>query len=99
MDITLIGIIREEVKVNKITILDLLFKNVEKKRIEYSDEDIAILKNIEETIKEMEVARALFNSVSDPKLVELAIHEEDVARTRYDYLISMAKSRNLRRIE
>jgi len=47
----------------------------------------------------MEVARALFNSVSDPKLIELAIHEEDVARTRYDYLINMAKKRCLKRIE
>lgn len=84
---------------NKIAILDLLFKNVDQKKIEYSDEDIAILNDIEETIKEMEVARALFNSVSDPKLIELAIHEEDVARTRYDYLISMAKSRDLRKIE
>lgn len=84
---------------NKITILDWLFKNVKKNKREYSDEDRAILKDIEETIKEMEVARALFNSVSDHKLIELAIHEEDVARTRYDYLISMAKSRDLRRIE
>lgn len=84
---------------NKIAILDLLFKNVEKKKIEYSDEDIAILNDIEETIKEMEVARALFNSVSDSKLIELAIHEEDAARTRYDYLISIAKSRDLRKIE
>ncbi|MBE6053121.1 MAG: DUF2508 family protein [Clostridium sartagoforme] len=84
---------------NKFAILDLLFKNEEKKRIEYSEEDIAILKDIEETIKEMEVARALFNSVSDPKLIELAIHEEDVARTRYDYLINMAKKRCLKRIE
>ena len=84
---------------NKFAILDLLFKNEEKKSIEYSEEDIAILKDIEETIKEMEVARALFNSVSDPKLIELAIHEEDVARTRYDYLINMAKKRHLKRIE
>ena len=84
---------------NRITILDLLFKNIEKNNNEYSDEDIAILKNIQESIKEMEVARALFNSVSDPKLIELAIHEEDVARTRFDYLISIAKSKGLRRIE
>ena len=47
----------------------------------------------------MEVARVLFNSVSDPKLIEVAIHEEDVARTRFDYLICMAKRRGLRRIE
>ena len=84
---------------NKNTILDLLFKNVERNNNEYSDEDIAILKDVKESIKEMEVARALFNSVSDPKLIELAIHEEDVARARFDYLISIAKSKGLRRIE
>ncbi len=84
---------------NKNTILDLLFKNIEKNNNEYSDEDIAILKDVQESIKEMEVARALFNSVSDPKLIELAIHEEDAARARFDYLISIAKSKGLRRIE
>ena len=99
MDITLIVIIWEEFKMNKSAILEFLFKSEEKKKREYSKEDIAILKDIQETIKEMEVARVLFNSVSDPKLIELAIHEEDVARTRFDYLICMAKRRGLRRIE
>ena len=84
---------------NKILILDLLFKNLNKKNIGYSEEDIAILKDIKESIKEMEVARSLFNSVSDPKLIELAIHEEDVAKTRFDYLLSIAKNRGLKRIE
>lgn len=81
------------------TILDFLMKSMDKDKNEYSEEDIVLLTNIEETIKEMEVARALFNSVSDPKLIELAIHAEDAAKTRYDYLISMAKSRDLRRID
>ena len=84
---------------NKIVILELLFKNLNNKNTGYSEEDIAILKDIEESIKEMEVARSLFNSVSDPKLIELAIHEEDVARTRFDYLLSIAKNRGLKRIE
>ena len=84
---------------NKILILDLLFKNLNKKNIGYSEEDIAILKDIKESIKEMEVARSLFNSVSDPKLIELAIHEEDVAKTRFDYLLSIARNRGLKRIE
>ena len=84
---------------NKILILDLLFKNLNKKNIGYSEEDIAILKDIKESIKEMEVARSLFNSVSDPKLIELAIHEEDAAKTRFDYLLSIARNRGLKRIE
>ena len=84
---------------NKNVILDLLLRNTEKSKKEYSEEDLALLNNIKETISEMEVARALFDYVSDPKLVELAIYAEDTARTRYDYLLSVAKSRDLRMIE
>ena len=84
---------------NKNIILDLLFKDMDKNKREYSDEDITLLNNIQDTVKEMEVARALFNAVSDPKLIELAIHAEDAARTRYDYLISIAKSKDLRKID
>lgn len=79
-------------------ILDLLFKDTDKGKREYSEDDITLLNNIKDTVKEMEVARALFNAVSDPKLIELAIHAEDAAKTRYDYLISIAKSRDLRKI-
>ena len=99
MDITLIVIIWEEFKMNKSAILEFLFKSEDKRKVEYTEEDKAILKDIEETIKEMEVARILFNSVSDPKLIELAIHEEDVARTRFDYLLGLARSRGLKKIE
>lgn len=84
---------------NKNIILDLILRNTEKSKKEYSEEDIDLLNNIKETILEMEVARALFDYVSDPKLVELAIYAEDTARTRYDYLISVAKRRELRMIE
>lgn len=84
---------------NKSAILEFLFKSEDKRKVEYTEEDKAILKDIEETIKEMEVARILFNSVSDPKLIELAIHEEDVARTRFDYLLGLARSRGLKKIE
>ncbi|VYU63767.1 DUF2508 family protein [Clostridium tertium] len=84
---------------NKNIILELLIKSTDKNKKEYSEEDIALLNNIKETISEMEVARALFDSVSDPKLVELAIYTEDAAKTRYDYLISVAKRRELRKIE
>lgn len=84
---------------NKNIILDLILRNTEKSKKEYSEEDIDLLNNIKETILEMEVARALFDYVSDPKLVELAIYAEDTARTRYDYLIRVAKIRELRMIE
>ncbi|MCF0147785.1 MAG: DUF2508 family protein [Clostridium sp.] len=84
---------------NKNVILEFLFKSEDKKKREYTEEEIAIFRDIEEAIEEMEVARVLFNSVSDPKLIELAIHEEDVARARFDYLIGIAKKQGFRRIE
>ncbi|MCR1951999.1 MULTISPECIES: DUF2508 family protein [unclassified Clostridium] len=83
---------------DKKTILDLLMQNAEKNKIQYSEDDLELLSAIKDAITEMEVARSLFNSVSDPQLIELAIHAEDVAKTRYDYLISMAKRRELRKI-
>lgn len=84
---------------SKSIILDVIFKNIKKKENEYSDEDRAILNDITQAVREMEEARSLFNSVCDPKLIELAIHEEDIARIRYDYLLGMAKKRDLRRIK
>lgn len=83
---------------DKKAILDLLMQNAEKNKMKHSEDDLELLSAIKETITEMEVARSLFNSVSDPQLIELAIHAEDVAKTRYDYLITMAKRRDLRKI-
>ncbi|WP_291651532.1 DUF2508 family protein [Clostridium sp.] len=83
---------------DKRTILDLLMQNIEGNRIDYSEDDLDLLSAIKDAVTEMEVARSLFNSVSDPQLIELAIHAEDVAKTRYDYLITMAKRRELRKI-
>lgn len=83
---------------DKRAILDLLMQNIERNKVQYSQEDIELLDAIRETVMEMEVARSMFNSVSDPQLVDLAIHAEDLARTRYDYLITIAKRRDLRSI-
>lgn len=66
---------------------------------QYTEEDIELLKSINETIIELEVARTLFNSVTDPQLIELAINSENAARNRFDYLLSVAKKKHLKRIE
>lgn len=50
-----------------------------------------VLKEIQETIKEMEVAESMFNSVNDPKLIEAAIYREEAAKKKFDYLLSLAK--------
>ena len=72
---------------DKRVILDLLMQSAERNRTEYSEDDLELLSAIKDAITEMEVARSLFNSVSDPQLIELAIHAEDVAKTRYNKLI------------
>jgi Protein of unknown function (DUF2508). len=40
---------------------------------------------------EISVARSMFNNVNDDKLIEVAIYSENVARKRYDYLLSIAR--------
>lgn len=66
-----------------------------KKVIEYlankSDELSVYRKLIEEmevAKMEINVARSMFNNVNDDALIEVAIYSENVARKRYDYLLS-----------
>lgn len=61
-----------------------------------NEEDIELLQAIADTIKEIEAARSLFDNVQDSKLIDIAIFSEDVAKRRYDYLISLAKKKGLR---
>lgn len=55
-----------------------------------------IIEQIREAKSEMEAARNLFNSVNDSKLIEIAIYSEDIAKKKFDYLLSIAKKRGLR---
>lgn len=72
---------------NKKAILDFILIKYEKEE----NVDKEILKDIKATVTEIEVAQAMFNSVSDPKLVEAAIYREQAAKQRFDYLIKIAK--------
>ena len=51
-----------------------------------------LLEEMEEAKKEINAARSMFDNVSDETLIEVAIYSENVARKRYDYLLSIAKS-------
>lgn len=55
-----------------------------------------VLREIRESIKEMEVAESMFNSVDDPQLIEAAIYREEAAKRKFDYLLSVAKEQYLR---
>jgi len=50
-----------------------------------------LLDEMEEAKKEISAARSMFDNVSDATLIEVAIYSENVARKRYDYLLSIAR--------
>ena len=62
--------------------------------VKYNNDDRIsekILEEIHESIREMEAAESMFNSVNDPKLIEAAIYREEAAKKKFDYLLSIAK--------
>lgn len=66
--------------------------------VRYKDDetiDNKILNEMHEAIIELEVAEAMFNSVSDPKLIEAAIYREEAAKKKVDYILSVAKEQYL----
>ena len=50
-----------------------------------------LLEDMENAKMEISVARSMFNNVNDDRLIEVAIYSENVARKRYDYLLSIAR--------
>ena len=62
--------------------------------VKYNNDDRIsekVLEEIQESIREMEAAESMFNSVDDPKLIEAAIYREEAAKKKFDYLLSVAK--------
>lgn len=54
-----------------------------------------LLEEMEIAQKEINAALSMFNNVSDKTLIEVAIYSENVARKRYDYLLSIARSMDI----
>ena len=62
--------------------------------VKYDNDDRVsdkVLEEIQASIREMEAAESMFNSVDDPKLIEAAIYREEAAKKKFDYLVSVAK--------
>ena len=62
--------------------------------VKYDNDDRVsdkVLEEIQASIREMEAAESMFNSVDDPKLIEAAIYREEAAKKKFDYLLSVAK--------
>lgn len=75
---------------NKNFIVDNIFNE-----INYLRKNEEIVKAIEEARLEMNVARAAFEYVNDPKLIEAVIYGEQAARARYEYLILQARKKGI----
>lgn len=60
-----------------------------------SDMYAKLMEDMEMAKMEINVARSMFNNVNDDKLIEVAIYSENVARKRYDYLLSLARERGI----
>ena len=75
---------------NKNVILNLILgKTDENKKCEEE-----FTKEIQDTINEMKIAQSIFNSVSDEKLIEAAIFQEEAAKKKFEYLLSLAKKKS-----
>jgi hypothetical protein len=55
-----------------------------------------LLEDMEVAKMEINAARSMFNNVNDDDLIEVAIYSENVARKRYDYLLSIARKKGIR---
>ena len=60
------------------------------------DESSKIIRAIEETNKEIEVAKSIFDNVDDSLLIEAAIYKEEAAKKRYSYLINEARKKSIK---
>ena len=82
-------------EINRINIFNF-YLNFILARYEYEDTlDDELLESIRETIEEMQIAQCMFNYVNDPKLIEAAIYREDAAKKKFEYLLSLAKEKQM----
>ena len=59
------------------------------------DESSKIIRAIEETNKEIEVEKSIFDNVDDSLLIEASIYKE-AAKKRYYYLINEARKKSIK---
>ena len=71
---------------NKKIIVEHLMDKTDEKNVY-----VKLIEDMEIAKMEINVARSMFNNVNDDKLIQVAIYSENVARKRYDYLLSIAR--------
>lgn len=65
------------------------------KKLNYTNEQKEIIQAIEEAREELDNCRRYFEEVSEPSLVDYAIHSEDAAKTKLSFLLSEAKEKGV----
>jgi hypothetical protein len=69
-----------------------------KKKIEKELEKENIIKEIKKAQTDVAVAEKFFQFVSDPELVDVAIYNLEAKKSRYRYLIKIAKEKGIKTV-
>lgn len=75
---------------DKREVLGILFE-----KENYTNEQRDIICSLEEAREEWHSASRFFQYVSEPDLVDYAIHKEDAAKSKFMYYLSKAKAQNI----
>ena len=68
-----------------------------KKKLEIELEKESIIKEINKAKTDVRTAENFFQFVSDPELVDVAIYNLEAKKSRYRYLIKLAKEKGIKK--
>lgn len=85
---------------DKITNILIKIKNYfENEQPIISEQSKSIMELVEEAKREWLAAKEYFENVSDPDLIDYAIHSIEATEKRYNYLLKKVKQMNLEEIK
>ena len=64
-------------------------------KMKYEEEKREIVDSINEVQRDLEICRGLFQDSTDSSLLEFAIYYEAALKNKYDYLLKLAKIKNI----
>lgn len=67
------------------------------KKIDKENEKNKLIKEIKRAQLDVSTAESFFQFVSDPELVDVAIYELEAKKSRYRYLIRLAKEKGIKK--
>ena len=73
-----------------------MIKRNKKKNEKYNINRDKIIELIRLAKVEIDIARENFNYLDDPKLIEMAIYQEQVAKSKFEYLVLEAKRKGIK---